>query len=99
MVYVGEPRELPVELRLFTLYGGGEGDVEVKIRVLKDTGKKTITDQYIRFCEICSEQRRIHGKAEQAMISLEIPEPDRPIYREIPKMGLHNSRKRSPRTL
>ena len=67
MVYVGEPRELPEELRLSTLYGGGEGDVEVKIRVLKDTGRKTIIDQYIRFCEICSEQRRIHGKAEKAI--------------------------------
>ncbi|WP_337942695.1 hypothetical protein [Ruthenibacterium lactatiformans] len=66
MVYVGEPRELPEELRLSTLYGGGEGDVEVKIRVLKDTGKKTIIDQYIRFCEICGEQRKIHGNSETA---------------------------------
>ena len=67
MVYVGEPRELPEELRLSTLYGGGEGDVEVKIRVLKDTGKRTILDQYIRFCEICTEQRRIHGNTEKAV--------------------------------
>ena len=66
MVYVGEPRELPEEL-LSTLYGGGEGDVEVKIRVLKDTGKRTILDQYIRFCEICTEQRRIHGNTEKAV--------------------------------
>ena len=63
----GEPHELPEELRLSTLYGGGEGDVEVKIRVLKDTGKKTIIDQYIRFCEICSKQRRIHGNSETAV--------------------------------
>ena len=67
MVYVGEPRELPEELRLSTLYGGGEGDVEVKIRVLKDTGKRTILDQYIRFCEICTEQRKIHGNTEKAV--------------------------------
>ncbi|MBD5101132.1 MAG: hypothetical protein HDT27_00245 [Subdoligranulum sp.] len=67
MVYVGEPRVLPEELCLSTLYGGGEGDVEVKIRVLKDTGKKNIIDQYIRFCEICSDQRRIHGNSETAV--------------------------------
>ena len=67
MVYVGEPRELPEELRLSTLYGGGEGDVEVKIRVLRDTGRKTIIDQYIRFCEICNEQRKSHGNTEKAI--------------------------------
>ena len=66
MVYVGEPRELPEELRLSMLYGGGEGDLEVKIRVLKDTGRKTIIDQYIRFCEICGQQRGLHGNSEQA---------------------------------
>ena len=66
MVYVGEPRELPEELRLSTLYSGGGGDVEVKIRVLKDTGKRTILDQYIRFCEICTEQRKINGNSETA---------------------------------
>ena len=69
MVYVGESRELPDELRLSTLYSG-EGDavdVEVKIRVLKDTGKRTILDQYIRFCEICTEQRKIHGNTEKAV--------------------------------
>ena len=67
MVYVGEPRELPEVLHLSELYGGGEGDVEVKIHVLKDTGKKTIIDQYIRFCEICDEQRKIYGYTEKAI--------------------------------
>ena len=67
MVYVGEPRELPEVLHLSDLYGGGEGDVEVKIHVLKDTGKKTIIDQYIRFCEICDEQRKIYGYTEKAV--------------------------------
>ena len=67
MVYVGEPRELPEELRLSTLYGGGGGDVEVRIRVLKNTGRNNIIDQYIRFCEICGQQRRAHGNTEKAI--------------------------------
>ncbi len=65
MVYVGEPRELPEELRLSDLYGGN-GDVELKVRVLRDSGEKNILDQYIRMCGICGEQRKKHGKSEDA---------------------------------
>ncbi len=65
MVYVGELRDLPDVLRFSDLYGGN-GDIELKVWVLKRTGENNIVDQYIRFCAIVDEQRKIHGYTRKA---------------------------------
>lgn len=59
MVYVGEPREIPDVLHLSDLYSSEGGDVELTVHVLKDSGQKNIVDQYIRFSEICNEERKV----------------------------------------
>ena len=60
MVYTGTPRQLPEIMRLSDMYDG-PGGAEIEIKVLRDMGKGTIVDQYIRFCEISDAQRKQYG--------------------------------------
>lgn len=66
MVYTGAPRQLPEILRLSDMYDG-PGGAEIEIKVLKDTGAGNIVDQYIRFCEISDEQRKLYGYTMKAV--------------------------------
>lgn len=66
MIYTGPSKELPETLLLSDLYSGC-GDVEVKIHVLQGSGTNNIVDQYIRFCEISDEQRKLHGYTMKAV--------------------------------
>ena len=66
VVYTGTEPELPDTLQLSSLFGGG-GSLELTVRVLRRTGSGDILDQYIRFCEIQTEQHRRYGYTQEAI--------------------------------
>ena len=57
---------IPETLLLSDLYGGA-GDVEVHVKILRDTGNGDIVDQYVRFCKIADEERERHGRTGKAI--------------------------------
>lgn len=63
VVYTGEKKNVPAKLKLSDLYGGN-GCAEVEATVLTDSDG--ILGQYIAFCKISDEQRKLHGNSEQA---------------------------------
>ena len=63
VVYTGEKEDLPARLRLSDLYGGN-GCAEVEAAVVTDGSG--ILGQYVAFCRISDEQRKLHGNSEQA---------------------------------
>lgn len=63
VVYTGEREDVPKRLLLSDLYGGA-GCVEVEAAVLTDgTG---ILGQYVSFCKISDEQRKLYGSSKKA---------------------------------
>lgn len=67
VVYTGK-QNVPDVLRLSDLYEG-TGSVDVEVKVLRgDTkDKEDIVYQYVRFCQIADDQRRIHGSTPLAV--------------------------------
>ncbi len=66
VVYTGNKKDAPDELHLSDLFDG-KGSVELTVRVLKRNNQNDIIDQYVRFCEIANEQRKEHGRTEEAV--------------------------------
>ena len=66
VVYTGDRADVPETLLLSDLYGG-EGDAEVRVKVLRGTGNGDIVDQYVRFCKIADEERKQHGRTGKAI--------------------------------
>ena len=66
MVYTGAGSDLPDILRLSSLFSG-ESSVELAVKVLRKRGTGDILDQYIRFCEIQNEQRKLYGYTQKAI--------------------------------
>ena len=66
MVYTGDREDVPEILLLSDLYSGA-GDAEVRVKVLRGTGNGDIVDQYVRFCKIADEERRLHGRSGKAI--------------------------------
>ena len=66
MVYTGTESDLPDKLTLSSLFNG-EGSLELKVHVLRKRGTGDILDQYIRFCEIQNEQRKLYGYTQKAI--------------------------------
>ena len=66
VVYAGDRKDVPENLLLSDLYSGA-GDVEVRVKVLRGTGKGDIVDQYVRFCKIADEERKQHGRTGKAV--------------------------------
>ena len=60
VVYSGDS-EIPDTVSLNDTYFGGNAPVDLKIKVL-DEVNDTIYGQYIGFCKIFNEQRKMHGK-------------------------------------
>ena len=60
VVYSGDA-DIPDIISLNDTYFGGTAPVDLKIKVL-DKVDKTIYGQYIGFCKIYNEQRKMHGK-------------------------------------
>ena len=63
MIYTGGKQDVPEKLRLSDLYGGN-GCAEVEASVVTDGGG--ILGQYVAFCKITDEQRKLHGSSEEA---------------------------------
>jgi len=66
VVYTGGQEGVPEALLLSDLYGG-TGDAEVRVKVLRGRGTGDIVDQYVRFCEIADEERKLHGRTGKAI--------------------------------
>ena len=65
MIYSGRKENIPEVLRLSDLCGG-EGGVEVTVRILRG-GDSSIVGQYVEFCRIADEQRAMYGLTRQAI--------------------------------
>lgn len=66
VVYTGERKNIPDTLLLSDLYEG-TGSVEVQVKVLRDDSSGDILAQYVRFCKIADNQRRLHGATQEAI--------------------------------
>lgn len=65
MIYSGD-EEVPETLYLSDLFLEGKGDVELRVNVLRGGGNDIIS-QYVKFCRITDEQRRLYGKTMKAI--------------------------------
>lgn len=63
VIYTGERTDVPDVIRLSDLYEG-KGCAEVEVKVLRSSGAGHIVDQYVRFCEIATEERAKTGASE-----------------------------------
>ena len=59
VVYTGS-KDLPDEISFKEDYFDGDGPVDIRVKILKKPEKHTIYGQYIGFCKIYDEQRKIH---------------------------------------
>ena len=66
VVYTGAGTDTPDVLKLSSLFDG-EGSVELTVKILRSTGSGDVLDQYIRFCEIQTDQRKQYGYTQQAI--------------------------------
>lgn len=66
VIYTGEKETVPEVLHLSDLYEG-TGSVEVEVKVLRGAGSGSVVDQYVRFCEIIDEQRKLYGYTVKAI--------------------------------
>ena len=69
VVYTGTKKNIPDVIRLSDLYEG-DGSAEIEVRVLRDSGKGDILDQYVRFCKIADEEREKRGNTEEAIAEI-----------------------------
>ena len=65
VVYTGLEKNLPDTLRLSDLCGG-EGSVEATVKILRG-GDSSILGQYVSFCQIADEQRKLYGRTSEAI--------------------------------
>lgn len=65
MIYSGKKQDVPDVLRLSDLCGG-EGSIEVTVKILRG-GDSSIVGQYVEFCQIADEQRKLHGLNKKAI--------------------------------
>ena len=59
IIYTGD-KDVPDEISLNDDYFDGEGPVDIRVKILKQPGTDTICGQYIGFCKVYDEQRKIH---------------------------------------
>lgn len=68
VVYTGSQPDVPAVLKLSDRFlGEGNGAVELQVKVLRKGSSGDILDQYIRFCEIQTEQRNLHGYSQKSI--------------------------------
>ncbi len=65
-VYTGRKQNVPDTLTLSALYDG-DGDAEIKVKVLRDDGSGDILDQYIEFSQIFDNQAKTYGHTQKAI--------------------------------
>ncbi len=67
VVYTGSKKDVPDAVRLSGLYDGEPKDAEIIVRVIRMRGENDIIDQYIKFCQIADEQRKLYGYSQKAI--------------------------------
>ncbi len=67
VLYTGGKKVVPDVIKLSDLFIGGiTGDAELYVKVLRYRGTNDIIDQYVRFCNIADEQRKLYGFTQKA---------------------------------
>ncbi len=69
MVYTGNKKNVPEELHLSDMWmkDAGKGDIDLTVKVLRG-GDNTILGQYVDFCKITDQQRKIYGATQKAIL-------------------------------
>ncbi|NBH15850.1 hypothetical protein D3Z36_17275 [Lachnospiraceae bacterium] len=68
MVFTGERKNIPDIMSLKEDFFSGEDTaIDVKVKVLYQENESDIIGQYIIFCKVYSEQRKLHGSTKEAV--------------------------------
>ncbi len=68
VVYTGNKKYVPDTLYLSDLFSEPDRkNLEMKVKVLRSDGSKSIIDQYIRFCKITDKARKKYGSTKKAI--------------------------------
>ena len=68
IIYTGNRGKKPDTISLSKEFFGGEDiDIEVRAKVIYESDTKDIINQYIIFCKVFDEQRKLHGMTRQAV--------------------------------
>ena len=61
VVYTGSKKDVPDTVKLSELFFEGAGDVEATVHILRNGKDRDILEQYVQFCKILDEQRKLYG--------------------------------------
>ncbi len=61
VVYTGNKKNVPDTVNLSELFFEGAGDAEVTVHILRRGKDMDILEQYVQFCKIMDEQRKLYG--------------------------------------
>ena len=68
IIYTGNKGRKPNIISLSQeFFNGADIDIEVKAKVIYESGTEDIINQYIIFCKVFDEQRKLYGMTEQAV--------------------------------
>lgn len=68
IIYTGSQGKKPYMLSLSKeFFGGAEIDIDIKAKVIYESDKDDIINQYIIFCKVYNEQIKLHGMTKQAV--------------------------------
>ncbi|MCM1431796.1 MAG: hypothetical protein NC180_09670 [Muribaculaceae bacterium] len=69
VIFTGEREDIPEVISLSEEFFGGEKvAIDAEVRVLYRENEKDIIGQYIIFCKVYNEQRKVYGNKKQAII-------------------------------
>ena len=69
MIYTGDRKEHPEYLSLSEeFFGGQEGFLDVKVKVLYGDEEDDIISQYVTFTKVYNEQMKVHGRTREAIM-------------------------------
>lgn len=66
VIYTGNKQMVPDTIHLSELYEG-VGSVDLQVTVLRGGSEGDILSQYVRFCQIADENRRVYGNSQEAV--------------------------------
>ncbi len=67
IVYTGNEKSVPETASLCDEFFNGDSPVEVKAAVLRSEDRETIHGQYIGFCKVFNEQRKLYGNSKKCI--------------------------------
>ena len=68
IIYTGSRGRKPDTISLSKEFFNGEDvDIEVRAKVIYESGTRDIISQYIIFCKVFDEQRKLYGMTEQTV--------------------------------